>query len=190
MADGEWLSLGDAAHRLCTTPDAIRQRIRRNKILARRGNDGRPRVFVESGHTGHDEYEVASSPVIPNRTAPGNTEQGEPVVVVELRRQLEQQAAQHRADIVEQQALERAETARRLTERDALYQDTLGRLATQVGLERSLLLERIDAAECRSERLEQRLDAVLDQLLADRRQLVENPHHRRRPWWRRWFGSD
>jgi len=54
----------------------------------------------------------------------------------------------------------------------------------------SLMIERVDAAEIRSERVEQRLDQVLDQLLADRRQPVANQVEQgdRLPWWRRWFG--
>ena len=41
-------------------------------------------------------------------------------------------------------------------------------------MERGLWLERIDAAELRAERVEQRLDQVLDALL------------QRRTWWRFW----
>jgi hypothetical protein len=39
----------------------------------------------------------------------------------------------------------------------------------------ALLTERVDAAECRAERAEQRLFEVLSRLSL--------------PWWRRWFGS-
>jgi hypothetical protein len=42
----------------------------------------------------------------------------------------------------------------------------------------ALMLERIDAAEIRAERVEQRIDQVLDTLLAECR-----------PWWRRWLGG-
>jgi hypothetical protein len=97
-----------------------------------------------------------------------------------------EQAAQHRADM----ASERAETARRLAERDTLHLDTLGRLQAQAAAERSLWLERIDAAEIRAERVEQRLDQVLDVLLNERRQPVSQVETgEREPWWRRWFGE-
>ena len=164
MTDGEWVTLGEAAMRLETTPDAVRQRIRRNKILARRGNDGRPRVFVEFAHAEQTERAAGERSVIPNRTESGNTEHGELPLVSELRRQLTEQQVRHDADV-----------ARRLAERDSLHLDTLGRLQAQAAIERSLLVERVDAAEIRAERVEQRLDQVLDVLLA-----------RRRPWWWPW----
>ena len=91
--------------------------------------------------------------------------------------------ARHKAEVADQQARHDAETARRLVERDSLHLGHIERLLAQAGIERSLWLERVDAAEVRAERVEQRLDQVLDQLLADRRQQVE-----RAPWWRRWFG--
>ena len=50
------------------------------------------------------------------------------------------------------------------------------RLLAQAAFERSLWLERVDAAELRAERVEDKLDQVLNELLADRR----------RPWWARW----
>jgi hypothetical protein len=80
-------------------------------------------------------------------------------------------------------ANERADTARQFAERDSLHLDTLGRLQAQAAAERSLWLERVDAAELRAERVEQRLDQVLDVLLTERRQPVPEP---RRPWWRFW----
>ena len=182
MADGEWLSLGDAARRLGTTPDAIRQRIRRNRVLARRGNDGRPRVFVESGPTEQVEQASEQSSVIPNRTASEHTEHDVSPLVAELRDQIERMRAdttEHQTRHDAEMAQERAETARRLTERDSLHLDTLGRLQAQAALERSLWLERVDAAELRAERVEQQLDQVLVELLGERR----------RPWWRRLFGG-
>ena len=41
----------------------------------------------------------------------------------------------------------------------------------------AMMLERVDAAECRAERVEEHLTRVLDTLLTERR-----------PWWSRWFG--
>ena len=67
---------------------------------------------------------------------------------------------------------------------------TLGRMQAQAAIERSLWLERVDAAEIRAERVEQRLDQVLDVLLSERRQPAgqAEPGGEREPWWRRWFG--
>ena len=56
---GTWLRLGEAATRLGTTVDAVRSRIRRGSLEARRGNDGRIRVMVPTG-------EFDQSPPRPN----------------------------------------------------------------------------------------------------------------------------
>jgi hypothetical protein len=48
-----------------------------------------------------------------------------------------------------------------------------------------MMVERIDAAEIRAERVEQRLDQVLDALLSERRQQAGQGE--RVPWWRGWF---
>jgi hypothetical protein len=58
--------------------------------------------------------------------------------------------ARHRADLADAIAQERAETARRLAERDSLHLDTLGRLQAQAAAERSLLLARADAEIART----------------------------------------
>jgi hypothetical protein len=60
--------------------------------------------------------------------------------------------------------------------------DALDRLERQHMAERSLLIERVDAAEVRAELVEQRLNQVLDVLLQQRTVPAE-------PWWRRWFGA-
>jgi hypothetical protein len=79
---------------------------------------------------------------------------------------------------------ERAQTARQLVERDALHQDILERLAAQAAIERSVMLERIDAAEIRAERVEQRLDQVLDALLSERQSANRVISV---SWWHRWL---
>jgi hypothetical protein len=78
---------------------------------------------------------------------------------------------------------ERADTARQLAERDTLHLGHVERLMAQAAIERGLMIERVDAAEVRAERVEQRLDQVLDVLLSERRQPVPEP---RRPWWLFW----
>jgi len=75
-------------------------------------------------------------------------------------------------DLLEQ---ERAETVRELTDRDRLHREQV-----------ALLIERVDAAECRAEaaearadRVEQRLDQILQHLLDRTIQ--------KQPWWRLWW---
>lgn len=65
MTDGEWLTYTEAAKRLGTTPDAIRQRIKRGQMRGSRANDGRPRVWCDARHTGQT---TEPSPNSPNRT--------------------------------------------------------------------------------------------------------------------------
>jgi hypothetical protein len=43
---GQWLSLAEASQRLGATVDALRKRVRRGQLEARRGNDGLVRVLV------------------------------------------------------------------------------------------------------------------------------------------------
>ena len=59
-----------------------------------------------------------------------------------------------------------------------MHLELINRLQAQSAIERSLWLERVDAAEVRAERVEEKLDRVLDQLL----------EQQSRPWWRRWLG--
>ena len=93
---------------------------------------------------------------------------------------VEHESARHATDI----AQERAETARRLAERDTLHLDAINRMQAQTALERSLWLERVDAAELRAERVEQRFDQVLDHLLRHRA-VTDSPWR----WLSRLFGA-
>lgn len=94
--------------------------------------------------------------------------------------------------VAEERIRAAAEMARALAERDTLHREGVERLLAQAAVERSLWLERIDAAECRAERIEQRLDQVLDQLLQQQRHPAppaEPPAPApAEPWWRRWLG--
>jgi len=170
-----WKTITEAATALGISENAIRVRIRRGKLLASRSNDGHIRVNID-----HSRPELSTRLMSThcNPIAPTDS-------LVPLSAIIEQQD-RHQAQLIEQQARANAETARQLAERDALHQDTLERLADQTALERSLWLERIDAAELRAERLEQRFDQVLNQLLTERHQLSPN-QITRQPWWRRWF---
>jgi hypothetical protein len=69
MSDGEWLTYTEAARRLGTTPDAIRQRVKRGQMRGSRGNDGRPRVWGDARPDGPaTELSPDKSPNSPNRT--------------------------------------------------------------------------------------------------------------------------
>jgi hypothetical protein len=167
-----WLSIADAARLLGVTPQAIRKRLKRGTINSRIGNRGQ--VMVEVAN----HREPTQEPRQPRTQEPV----ANPVALVVP-------WAEHQRIIAEQQARHDADVARRLAERDTLHLDTLGRLQAQAAAERSLWLERIDAAEIRAERVEQRLDQVLDHLLTERRSvLTQDETGDREPWWRRWFG--
>lgn len=72
MSDGEWLTYTEAAKRLGTTPDAIRQRVKRGQMQGSRGNDNRPRVWTAARLPGQEnERGSDKSPDSPNRTESG-----------------------------------------------------------------------------------------------------------------------
>ncbi len=147
MVDIVWLTYREAAERLGMTLDSVRVKARRSKWTITTGNDGRHRVAVPVRLL--DSALERSGASALERSIPSAPEQSD--LVAELRRQLEQVEARHDAEV--------------------------RRLVDQVGRERELWLERIDVAELRAERVEQRLDQVLDVLLTERR-----------PWWSRWLG--
>lgn len=72
MSDGDWLTYTEAAKRLGTTSDAIRQRVKRGQMRGSRGNDGRPRVWAPAPLPGQEaERSSDRSPNSPNRTESG-----------------------------------------------------------------------------------------------------------------------
>jgi hypothetical protein len=77
-----------------------------------------------------------------------------------------------------------------LGEQQAHHNAAMGALQASHREAMAMMVERVDAAEIRAERVEQRLDQVLDVLLTERRQpmaSVDEPAEHE-PWWRRWFG--
>lgn len=92
---------------------------------------------------------------------------------------LQAQVEMLRADIATQQARHDAEMARQSAERDAQHREHVERILAQAATERSLWLERVDSAELRAERVEQRLDQVLDVLL----------NRQGQSWWSKLFGT-
>ena len=83
---------------------------------------------------------------------------------------------------------------RRLAERDSLHLGHIERLMSLAAAERSLFLERVDAAELRAESAEARAAAV-DQKLHEmlerlmERQTLATQAQDGGPWWARWFGA-
>jgi hypothetical protein len=100
-----------------------------------------------------------------------------------------EQAAQHRSDLADTIARHDAETARRLAERDTLHLGHIERLLAQAAIERSLLVERVDAAEIRAEQATEQARAA-HQRMADfvDRVVATVPTVGAVPWWRRWLG--
>ncbi len=81
-------------------------------------------------------------------------------------------------------AYERAETARRVSERDDLHREHLERCLAQAASERSLLLERVDSAECRAEQATAALNDLVNRILS----VIPAPQPAE-PWWARWLGG-
>lgn len=147
-----WLSIVEAAQTLGITHQAVRKRIKLGRIPYRRNN--RDQLVVQVNQLTQPVEQPA--PKVDSTTSqPDST-------TVAL------------ATMLEAIQQERQEAARQLTDQQKLHAAEVDRLIGQVAIERSLWLERLDAAECRAERVEARLDQVLDQLM-----------ERKSPWWER-----
>ena len=172
--DGKLYLLTEAAELTGATVEALRQRIKRRKLQGVRGNDGRLRVRLTAA-------EIASL------TATGQTPSGqtrhtdqttEHASERPVERPVERLAGQALVLTTGQPVATDAGEQRHLAEigrLQAQHSAEIGRLIDQVSAERSLWLERVDAAEIRAEKVENKLDRVLEELLADRR----------RSWWAR-----
>ena len=216
MGNGRWAPLKEAAAELGSTVTAVRKRAKRGGLLLSRDNSGHLLVWLEKrledghdgsqpshkvpinaddqgehGHVGQSsQHAQCGNPVQNLQMTHENLE----LMPVSVHRVIVDQLQENMSD---QQARHDAEIARRITEIQTTHLDHLNRFQAQAALERSLWLERVDAAELRSERVEQRLDQVLDQLLTDRHQsiaTVSKPANQpgetdKEPLWRRLFGS-
>lgn len=168
---GMWHTYTDAAARLGVSVESIRHKVRRKSLQAATGNDGKPRVWIPDTwpaaagreQAGRGRPNVVVSEDVAGRGRPDLAAAGHNLEADWLRSEIDR---------------ERADRARERTESEARHQAQLGRLTEQVRAERALWLERIDVAELRAERVEEKLDRVLDQLL----------QQQSRPWWRRWLG--
>jgi hypothetical protein len=166
MSDGEWLTYTEAAKRLGTTPDAIRQRVKRGQMQGSRGNDGRPRVWSDARPNGQSlEPSPNKSPNSPNRTESDLSGQ-----VKALEDHIETLKGLLIAEV------ERTQAAR--AEADYAKSDQV-RMARDV----SMMFDELKAltdrqAELHADRA--RLQAELEQARAE---LART----RRPWWHRWI---
>lgn len=200
MGNGRWAHLKDAAEALGSTVTAVRKRAKRGGLQLSRDNSGRLLVWIDEistgGHPGSQGSQMVPDgqlPIVPNGDVGKSAQGAHPghltskptasqisgeMVPVSVHREAVERL---RADMAEAIVAERAETARRISEIQTIHLDLVNRLQAQGALERSLWLERVDAAEVRAERVEQRLNDIVDHLL--------QRHPDREPWWKRWFGS-
>jgi hypothetical protein len=168
MTDGEWLTYTEAARRLGTTPDAIRQRAKRGQMQGTRGNDGRPRVWTAARPNGQA---TEQSPDSPNRTESGQ--------VRALQDHIETLKGLLAAEVERTQAA-RDEAREARAEADHAKADQM-RMARDVAVmfdELKALADRY--SELHSDRA--RLQSDVDRLIAELEQA-------RRPWWRRMLGQ-
>lgn len=92
MTDTELVLLPEAAARLRTTPDAIRQRIKRGSLRGVKGNDGRLRVYVSKADQPTERDQTPTEPDRPNVQSdnrPNDRTPNQTELVAELRRQVE-----------------------------------------------------------------------------------------------------
>ena len=189
----------EAAQRLGVSVDTIKRRLRSGNLSGQRDNAGKWWVHL-TDETKDSHAETDNLHGVPWRASHAAAGQSDPPkldeqmvadnLVCELRRQNEFL----RADISAQQSRHDAEIARRMVERDSLHLGHIERLMSLAAAERSLFLERVDAAELRAETAEaraaavdQKLHQVLDRLMERQTLATQAPDGL--PWWARWFGA-
>ena len=192
-----WLTYRELADRLGVSHGAA-------KILAaRRGWErqapnkpgGPVRVLVPGdarpGHTGHTPYTPPQSTENVSTSVPPDTPDVAGYGGVVSISVLEKICADH----ARQQDQMRSDHAAELARMSSLHLDLIGRIQAQGAAERSLFLERVDAAELRAEAAEARATAVDEKLHQVLDRLLERPlpatpaPEPAQPWWARWFGQ-
>ena len=158
MPDFEWVTITGAVRILGISEDTIRRRIKAGSMQHRFDNRGRINVLVPTqSHTqppqDHTQEEPKTAQHLTQELTQDHTQEAQPhtqglVSLDDVRRLLGEITSQHETAIA----------------------------AIRAGHEAAvgLLVERIDAAEVRAERAEEKISAMLDRLML--------------PWWRRWFG--
>ena len=180
----DWLSISDAAIRLNVSEKAIRSRVKRHTLRCRKGNDGRLMVCLSDGPIDRSmDLDRSKTGLGPDRSIEGPLSSNQTMVPLSV--------------MIDQQSRHDAEMAHRITEIQTIHLNLVNRLQAQTAMERSLWLERVDAAELRAERVEQRLDQVLDKLLTNQHQAINTvldpvgqpSEADKEPFWRRLFGG-
>ena len=181
--ESEWLTVSEAARRLGISRTSVRGRIKRRTLRTMTDNHGNPLVSLEAPPSGAASGGVEASVEAPPGQSHDSADPTPLMSLADVRLLLGEQQAAHDRAIAALQASHNSALLAHNNAMAAVYASHRDAMA--------MMVERVDAAEIRAERVEQRLDQVLDQLLADRRQPVANQveHGDRLPWWRRWFGS-
>jgi chromosome segregation ATPase len=191
MSDGEWLTYTEAARRLGTTPDAIRQRVKRGQMQGTRGNDGRPRVWSNARPNGQTaEQNPDKSLDSPNRTESEQTGQMKAMEahVETLKAQLTR--TQDEADKVRWRADELADRLRAIEHERAAEQTA--RAIAEAEAEAEAEADRLRIELDRKRQEQEQLVRVIEKQAAAVRQQGEQiklltDQRERRPWWRRLF---
>lgn len=198
MGEQSLLTYTEVAERFGITRDAARMLAKRKGWKKKQPNSsgGMVRVEVPESDTAPEQVftrangvnadECSPSPqklVHPNSAEIVHPYTGPMVPMALMDQRLAEQIARHDAEM-----------ARRLAERDSLHLGHIERLMSLAAAERSLFLERVDAAELRAESAEARAAAV-DQKLHEmlerlmERQTLATQAQDGVPWWARWFGA-
>jgi uncharacterized protein YhaN len=179
--DGEWLSYAEAAERLNTTPEAVRQKAIRGRWQRTIANDGRARVRLPDGwpdgvRTGSERQE--------RRTVRTGNERASDTSLIKA-------LEQHVATLKEQLAAaegKASEEANALREHNATLKADVDKLEALLAGDRERADKAIAAAEGRaSEESAKTAQAIAAfQSLAERLEALAEA--KRPPWWRRLVG--
>jgi chromosome segregation ATPase len=174
MTSDKLYLLTEAAEAASTTVETIRQRIKRGKIQAIKGNDGRVRVHlteaeIEALRTGRPVDQPtgqSTSQPVENTSAINALE----AHVQTLREQIERMRTDHAAEVQRLRDDRAAADARADAERDRLTADHAAAV--------SKLEQQLRAAVDRAGKADARVDDVLAEVRALREALAK-------PWWRK-----
>ena len=137
----------DAAKRIGVSEKAIRSRLIRRTLRSKKSNDGHVHVLIQNASSALRDASPRNAPEI-HRSISG----ADHTEALPLRDSVPRELHKEIVDGLKQA----------LANRDRQHRETV-----------AMLVERVDAAEIRAERVEMRMDQVLDALL-----------EQRRPWWR------
>ena len=163
----QWLSLSEAAIQLGIAENAVRSRIKRRTIRARKDNHGRLMVCLCG-------TEDRTRTMVRTWTEPGSDHTTEPMIEPSIASDMVP-AAMHREIVAElQAALKRQEAA--FERQEAAFRDQIVRERAQYREMIEMWREWSDAAEIRAEQANESLRSLVDKITA------AAPHS----WWARW----